>query len=121
MLIRFRCGKVKATIYVRGLAPSKTRKALLEKIPVRTTARVRDETIFIDLDLHLAPEGHRCTFGEGDVAYWPPASALLIILKGCKTLPSPATYLGFVVTGLDELRQLHGNFDAELSFTCGPH
>lgn len=120
MLVRLSSGGVRALIYVSGLASPKTRWALGRVLPTRAKARVEGGLLFIELDLSVAPEGHRLTLCSGDVAYWPPASALLVTLwEGCKPLASPVNYLGRVVSGLEQIRSLRGAFEVELSPTDG--
>ncbi len=108
-----RVAGVEAVIYVSGLSPSRTRARLLERLPLRSTARADGALVSVDVDLGVAPEGHRRVLGAGEVAYWPPAPALVIAVELVK-LASPATPLGFVVEGLDGLRQLRGTYEAEL-------
>ncbi|MEM2824239.1 MAG: cyclophilin-like family protein [Thermofilaceae archaeon] len=116
MLVSLSLDHVKAVIYVSGLSSPKTRKALIQALPARAKARrVMDGLLIIELNLRVAPEGHRRTLCRGEVAYWPPASSLVVALwRGCREVASPLNYLGFVVEGVEALESLSGTFDAEL-------
>lgn len=116
MLVSLRCGHARAIIYVSRLSSPKTRKALTQILPTRAKARVAEgKVMLIELDLRAAPEGHRYALCAGEVAYWPPASALIVALyEGCREMVSPLNYLGYIVEGFEALKSLSGVFEVEL-------
>jgi len=115
VLLKLRLGREEALIYVSKLNSPKTYRALLSTLPLQLRVRSEGGLLVGELNLRVAPEGHRTTLCTGQVAYWTPASALVIALwEGCRSLPSPVNYLGCVVRGLDALRRVEGVALAEL-------
>ncbi|MCS7104709.1 MAG: hypothetical protein NZ954_04005 [Thermofilaceae archaeon] len=93
-----------AYLYLSELKSPRALSALKRMLPLRVKLHASGELLMISLDLSVAPEGHRTVFCKGDVAYWPPAATIIIPTSApCVHLASPASYLGSVVKGLEEL------------------
>ncbi|RLF05527.1 MAG: hypothetical protein DRK00_04175 [Thermoprotei archaeon] len=95
-----------ARLYLTGLRCPKTYSALQRAIPLAARAHRLGGALLLRLELGCKVESHRAALGVGEVAYWPPADALVIALEQLVRMPSPVNPLGVVVEGLELLRSL---------------
>lgn len=75
-------------------------------MPLSLRAHVDEDVLIAVTGIEVAVESHRTLLCEGELAYWPPAAALVIALRGSTSLGSPVNPLGHLVNMADELRYL---------------
>ncbi|MCC6066060.1 MAG: hypothetical protein LM576_08765 [Thermofilum sp.] len=116
MIARLAVGGRAARVYLTWWRAPKTYAALVSRLPAATRARIAGGLLSLELNLSVTHEGHRSTICPGEVAYWPPASSVIVVLSPeCVRVPSPASPLGLVVSGLEALRLLpDGVYEATL-------
>jgi len=121
VIVKLTVGGANAHVYLTGWRAPKAYAALIGKLPATTRARVLGSLLSLKLDLAVTHEGHRSVLCPGEVAYWPPATSVVVTLSAdCVKMPSPVSLLGFVVSGLEALRLLaEGFYEAKLDFADG--
>ena len=121
MIVKLTVGGATARVYLTGWRTPKAYAALISKLPATTRARVLGGLLSLKFDLTVTHEGHRSVLCPGEVAYWPPATSIVVTLSAdCAKMPSPVSLLGFVVSGLEALRLLaEGFYEAKLDFADG--
>ncbi|MCD6357607.1 MAG: hypothetical protein DRJ67_09295 [Thermoprotei archaeon] len=95
-----------ARLYFTGFHCPVTYSALRRAMPLTAMAHRLGGILLLRLELRGKAESHRATLGLGEVAYWPPADALVVSLEQLVKMPSPVNPLGVVVEGLELLRSL---------------
>lgn len=93
----------------------KTAGKILESLPLTGRAMRWGEEVYFDVGLNIAEENSKIELEVGDVAFWPPGSAICLFfgrtpvsVSDKPRAYSPVNPFGVVVEGLDVLRRVRG-------------
>jgi len=91
----------------------KTLKAILDNLPIESTALRWGDEIYFETNIDIDLENPQETVGKGDVAYWPPGKAICIffgptpISSGDEIRPaSPVNVWGRILGEIENLKNV---------------
>ncbi len=91
----------------------KTLKAILDNLPIESTALRWGDEIYFETNIDIDLENPQETVGKGDVAYWPPGKAICIffgptpISSGDEIRPaSPVNVWGKILGEIENLKNV---------------
>lgn len=115
MIVALKVNDLKLRAYLTPYFSPKTFYELVRRLPLSLHAHVNGDVLIAVTGIVVAVESHRTLLCEGELAYWPPAAALVIALRGPTSLGSPVNPLGHLVGAADELRYLRSGEALEIT------
>ncbi|MEM1509438.1 MAG: cyclophilin-like family protein [Thermofilaceae archaeon] len=106
MIIALKINDLKLRVYLTPYFSPKTFSKVVNQLPLNLHAHVYGDTLIAGTGIETAVESHRILLYERELAYWPPAAALVIALRGSTSFGSPVNPLGYIINAAEELRYL---------------
>lgn len=106
MIVALKINDLKLRVYLTPYFSPRTFSKVVNQLPLKLRAHVHGDMLIAGTEIEAAVESHRFLLYEKELAYWPPATALVIVLRGSTGFGSPVNPLGYILDTAEELRYL---------------